>query len=256
VDPAPARRTAAILLIGNELLSGKVQDQNFSYLARELYSLGVELRRAVVILDFVEVIAEEVRALAASHDIVFTSGGVGPTHDDVTIEGVARAFQRKVVPIPELETQMREYYGERLTPNHLRMALAPEGVELVSGQSTRWPTMKVENVYILPGVPEIFRLKLDALKERLATDPFTLAEIFLDCDEAGVAQVLFDAAANHPAVQIGSYPRFDEGADHRVKITLESKERARVEAALRELRASLPRAEILRVTEPHSPRRG
>lgn len=242
-----------MLLIGNELLSGKVQDQNFSYLARELYALGVELKRAVVVCDIVEVIAEEVRALSSGHDFVFTSGGVGPTHDDVTVEGIARAFGRKVICVPEIEAQLREYYGERLNESHLRMALAPEGVRLIPGSGLRWPTMQVENVYIFPGVPEIFRLKFEAVRHIFTADPFTLAEVYLSCDEAKIAQILWDAVSRYPHVQIGSYPRFDAEADHRVKLTLECKDEVAVREAFQYLIENLPAADILRSTQPHSP---
>src|SRR5215468_4953649 len=125
-------RTAAALVIGNELLSGKIAEGNLQVLARELRGLGVLLRRAVLILDDVEEIAREVRALGASHDVVFTSGGVGPTHDDLTIEGVARAFGVKVVVSPEIEEMIRRYYGNRVTEGHLLMARVPAGARLVS----------------------------------------------------------------------------------------------------------------------------
>src|SRR4051812_18319742 len=123
-------RTAAALIIGNELLSGKTAEANLHVLARELRALGVLLRRVVMVLDDVEVIAREVTELSASHDVVFTSGGVGPTHDDVTMESVARAFDVGVVISPVLERLICGYYGERCTEGHLLMARVPDGARL------------------------------------------------------------------------------------------------------------------------------
>ena len=245
-------KTAAMLLIGNELLSGKVQDENFAYLAKQLYASGVSLVRVLVIPDVIEVIAREVKALSEGHDFVFTSGGVGTTHDDVTIEGVAAAFGCGVWFVPEIEDVIKEYYGERFTESHRRLALAPEGAELLRNE-LRWPTLKMRNVFILPGVPEIFRLKYEAIKGFFSAAPFTLAEIFLSCDETKIAKVLWEIAERFPEVQMGSYPRFDEGADHRVKLTLEGKDARLVKEAFAVLEASLAPSDILRTRAPHLP---
>ena len=122
------QKTAAIVVIGNEILTGKSEDKNASYLIGELYKLGVALRRIVVIADDVNEIARTVHECAGGFDYVFTSGGVGPTHDDVTIEGIARAFDRRVVRVPELEGMLRGYFGEGINEARLRMADAPDGV--------------------------------------------------------------------------------------------------------------------------------
>ncbi len=126
---APAT-SAAVLVIGNEILSGKVEEANVAVLARALRPLGVLLRRVVVVMDDVDTIAREVTDLSTAHDWLFTSGGVGPTHDDVTIEAVAKAFGVKVVSSPEMEAMLRAHYSERCTDGHLRMALVPEGAAL------------------------------------------------------------------------------------------------------------------------------
>src|SRR5207249_12157418 len=143
-------KTAGIVLIGNEIRSGKVVDANASYLCRELRALGVDVRRICAIPDEVELIAAEVAAQSRDFDVVFTSGGVGPTHDDVTIEGVARALGVAVVRHPQLAGLLRQYYGERLNEAHLKMAEVPEGAELVGAESLRFPTIVMRNVYILP----------------------------------------------------------------------------------------------------------
>src|SRR5207249_4156658 len=123
-------KTAAVLVIGNELLSGKVEEANVPVLARTLRALGVELRRVVMVLDHIPTIAREVKELASTHDWLFTSGGVGPTHDDVTIEAVALAFGVPVVMSPLMESMLRDHYRERITEGHLRMALIPAGAAL------------------------------------------------------------------------------------------------------------------------------
>src|SRR5258708_29391559 len=146
-ERAPARRpsTAAILVIGNEILSGKVDEANVAVLAREVRALGILLERVVVVLDDVDTIAKEVTHLAGAHDWLFTSGGVGPTHDDVTIEAVAKAFGVAVVSSPEMEAMLRAHYKERCTDGHLRMALVPEGASLEVSREVRWPTIRLRN---------------------------------------------------------------------------------------------------------------
>ena len=127
MDPVERNPTAAILIVGNELLSGRVRDENLARLAAALWERGVAVRRAVFLPDEVEEIAREVAAAAGSHDWVVTTGGIGPTHDDVTMEGVARAFGVPLVRHPGMEAAIRRTFGEGTTDVHLRMALAPEG---------------------------------------------------------------------------------------------------------------------------------
>src|SRR5262245_49765860 len=157
-------KTAAIVLIGNEILSGKVVDANAAYLCRELRALGVDVKRIAVIPDEIDVIAAEIAAASRGYDVVFTSGGVGPTHDDVTIEGVARAVGVPVIRHPRLVALLQDFYRDRgteLTDARLKMAEVPEGAELVEDETLRFPGVAVRNIYILPGVPEIFRQKFD-----------------------------------------------------------------------------------------------
>src|SRR6185312_17135361 len=138
--------------------SGKVEEANVAVLARALRELGIDLRRVVVVKDDIDAIAREVKELASAHDWLFTSGGVGPTHDDVTIEAVARAFGVGVTSSPEMEQMLRDHYGARTTAGHLRMALIPEGAALETTEAIRWPTTRLHNVWVMPGVPEVFRM--------------------------------------------------------------------------------------------------
>jgi molybdenum cofactor synthesis domain-containing protein len=238
--------TAGIILIGDEILSGKVVDENARYLIGELRALGTVLRRIAVIPDVLDEIASTVADFAGRYTHVFTSGGVGPTHDDLTMEGVARAFGRGIVRHPELERLMRSFYGERLVERNLRMCDVPEGATLVGGDHPSWPVIAIENVYILPGVPEIFRRKFDSIRERFRVAPFFLRQIFTSAEEGAIAQKLDDIVAAHPTVAVGSYPKLD-GDDYRVKVTLESKDQAEVERATAALVAALGPV-VVRVT--------
>jgi FAD synthetase len=239
------QKTAAVIVIGNEILTGKSQDQNAAHLISELYRLGVALRRIEVIPDDVEEIARAVRESAAKFDFVFTSGGVGPTHDDVTIEGVARAFARRVVRHPELEMMLRGYFGEGTDEARLRMADTPEGSELIREIDGRWPVLVVGNVYVLPGVPELFRRKFDAIRERFRGEPFFVRALYTKQDEFDIAPLLDRVASDHSEVDIGSYPTFSRD-DYRVKITLESKQEAAVEKAESALLELLDPASLVR----------
>jgi len=216
-------KTAAVVIIGNEILTGKTVDENASFLIGELHTLGVALRRIVVIPDDADEIAATVRECKAKFDFVFTSGGVGPTHDDVTIAGVARAFNRPVRRLPEMAAIVRETFGAGIDEARLRLADAPEGSELIYSAAARWPILATGNVYILPGVPEIFRKKFAAIRERFRAAPFHTAVVYTREDEFDLACRLQQVAATNPAVAIGSYPNFEE-EDYRVKITIEANE--------------------------------
>ena len=239
-------KLAGVLIIGNEVLSGKVQDANSPFFARALRDLGVDLRRITVVPDEVEVIAAEVRAFARAYDLVFTSGGVGPTHDDVTIEAVAHAFGRAVVREPTLERVLREFYRARITEAHLKMAEMPEGGELVGADSLVFPVIAFRNIYIFPGIPEILRQKFLAVQERFRDAPFQLQQVYVDMDEGDLADALHAVLREFPALQIGSYPEMN-APGYKVKVTIEAKDRAPVDGAVARLRALLPARAIVRI---------
>ena len=237
--------TAAILVIGDEILSGKTDDLNGRLLIRELRDLGVSLSRILIIPDVAEEVAEGVRDLSRRVDFIFTSGGVGPTHDDVTILGIARAFDCPVVRDPVLEARIRAHFGEGVDESRLRMADVPQGTELIETPDLRWPVLQMRNVYILPGVPELFRRKFLAIRERFRVPPFQARTIFTLQDEFDIAERLSELALAYPQVAIGSYPDF-AAPDYRVKLTLESKDSTALEAAVKELLGRLDGAQIVR----------
>ena len=240
-------KTAGIILIGNEILSGKIRDENAAYLCRELRALGVDVRRIAVIPDEVGLIADEVATFTKAFDLVFTSGGVGPTHDDVTIEGVARAMAVPVVRHPELVALLERYYRGKVTEAALRMAEIPEGAELVTGGTLRFPTIVMRNVYVLPGVPEIFRKKFEALRERFRDQPIHLKNVFVRIGEGTLADYLNRLLESFPLLQLGSYPEFSN-PEYQVKVTLESRDRGYLEQALGEFLARLPADGVVKVT--------
>jgi molybdenum cofactor synthesis domain-containing protein len=243
----PPPKTAAALVIGNELLSGKVEEANVHVLARALRGLGIELRRVVMVLDDVDVIARDVKELSAGHDWLFTSGGVGPTHDDVTVKAVARAFGVRVVEEPTLATMLREHYRERCTEGHLQMALVPEGAALESHESVRWPTIRLHNTWLLPGVPEIFRMKLAVVVDRLAGGVgFVSRAVFTKMDEGDLKALLDAIVERFPDVGVGSYPKWQDPS-YKTKLTFDGRDAARVEQARDAFVALLPPGEPQRL---------
>ena len=239
-----------MVVIGDEILSGKTADTNTPFLISELRSLGVALREVAVVADGVAAIAEAVRRVSPRSDYVFTSGGVGPTHDDVTMAGIAEAFSVPVVRHPRLAELLRVYHAEKnltLLERNLRMADVPDGTTLLDGPQLRWPVPRVHNVYILPGIPEIFRRKFLAIRETFRDAPFHLRQIFVRSEEGVIARHLDLVAIKYSDVALGSYPRLEPDEDgHRVKLTLEGKDPARVESATTELMALLGEEHIVR----------
>src|SRR5208282_5207749 len=239
-------RTCALVVIGNEILSGKVQDSNAYFAACELRKLGVALQRVAVVPDEIPLIAQEVAYCSARFDIVITSGGVGPTHDDLTMEGVAAAFKRKIVIDPELERLIRHYFTDRVNAAGLKMAEVPEGAVLNEAGDIRFPTVQIENVYVLPGIPQLFEAKLNALKPRFATDPYFLRTIYTTATEGVIAEHLNACLAQFPELLLGSYPRIGN-PDYRVKLTLESKNAEYLERAFRHLMELLPQDKVVKI---------
>jgi len=240
-------KTAAALIIGNELLSGKVEEANVAVLARTLRELGILFRRVVMIMDDVDEIAREVKALSASHDGLFTSGGVGPTHDDVTIEAVAKAFGVPVVTDPLMESMLRAYYKEKCTDGHLRMALIPQGATLETTDEVRWPTVRIGNTWVMPGIPEVFQMKIPVVRAKLGqARAFVSRAVYTKMDEGDLKPLLDRVVASHPDVDVGSYPKWVDPS-YKTKLTFDGRDEARVLAARDAFIAMLPAGEPQRV---------
>lgn len=238
--------TAGILVIGNEILSGKVVDTNSPYLCRELRSLGVDVERIVTIPDVVEVIAEYVKTMSQAYDYVFTSGGIGPTHDDLTIDGVAAAFGRPVEHSESIAGRIGRAVGRDPTPSQLKMAQVPMGATLLDAGELWFPLVIVENVYILPGIPELLRKKFESARERFRGVPFVLKRVYVTQMESEITEHLDSLLHEFPELMLGSYPRIQEEA-FRVMLTLESRDPGYVKRALDSLLARLPSSAVHKV---------
>jgi molybdenum cofactor synthesis domain-containing protein len=238
--------TAGIIIIGNEILSGKVQDSNSHYLFRELRVLGVEVERMVTIPDVIPTIAAEVRSMSDAYDFVFTSGGIGPTHDDLTIEAIAAAFGRKVVRSNSIEERIRRTTSSEPNESLLKLARVPEGASLLDAGDLWFPLVVVENVYIFPGIPELLRKKFESARTRFRGIPFVLKRVFVKAQESDIAKELNELLKEFPELMLGSYPRLGDEAV-RVMLTLESRDAGLVQSALDSLLGRLPDGTIVRV---------
>jgi molybdenum cofactor synthesis domain-containing protein len=207
--------TAALVVIGDEILSGRTQDLNIAQVATWLNEQGIRLCEVRVVPDQIERIGEAVNALRATHDYLFTTGGIGPTHDDITVDAIAAAFQVPVIEHPAARAILEDYYRDRpggLTEARLRMARTPQGAELIENPYSRAPGVKMGNVYILAGVPNIAASMLEALTGKLEGGrPMVSVTVGARAAESDVADLLRETEAAHPGVAIGSYPFFRDG---------------------------------------------
>ena len=238
--------TAGFLVIGNEILSGKIVDTNSPYLAGELREIGVDLERILTIPDVVDIIAAETLAMSRAYDYVFTSGGIGPTHDDVTMESIAQAFERKVVLDERLVARMERATGKPLNDAMQKMAMLPEDAKVVDAGDLWFPVIVVENVHIFPGIPQLFEKKFRSIRHRFAGVPFQLSRIYVDRYESDIADDLNALLVEFPDLMLGSYPRIGE-AGYRVMLTLESRDADYLGRAMESLRAKLPAEAIHKI---------
>ena len=205
--------TACLVVSGNEILSGRTRDANLQFLAENLNKLGVRLTEARVIPDIAETIIATVNEVRAKFDYVFTTGGIGPTHDDITSACVARAFGLKLIRHPEAEALLRAYYKpEDITEARMKMADVPEGATLLENPGSRAPGFQVENVFVLPGVPRILQAMFDLFKHRLVGGaPVLSTSIASHTPEGRIAARLTDLQNDFPMLEMGSYPFIRDG---------------------------------------------
>lgn len=236
---------AAIVAVGNELLSGKVCESNASFLIPQLWELGLPLKGIFTIPDELAALKTFFAFAQPRYDVIFSIGGVGPTHDDVTLAGIALALGVRLVRHEAFASNLKAFYQDQTNDYLLKMADLPEGAELIHDPFLNIPIIRVANIYILPGEPTIFKKKFLAIKERFRQSPFILRKIFTALDEGEIAASMAEAEQRFAGVAIGSYPRYDP-AEYRVLVTIEGKDRAQVELAYQFLYGSFPRAGILR----------
>ena len=231
-------RTAAILIVGDEILSGEIRDENGPYLIARLAEAGVRVERLAVCPDREDEIVAELRRLRALADAVVVSGGIGPTHDDVTRPAMARALGLPLVPLAEAEEKIRGFYGAATTPAELEMALLPEGARLVRGPKTGGFGFRVGGLYGFPGVPFLLRDLTEAILPEFRGAPLTRVEMLTDLREGEIAVGLTEAQRAAPEVAIGSYPVFTEGR-WIVRVVVRGQEALHVTACEQDLRCRL-----------------
>ena len=239
--------TAGAILIGDELLSGKIQDSNLYPLAGTLRRLGIRLLRVSIIGDNAAVIAREVKQFSADYDVVFTSGGVGPTHDDLTLKAVADAFGVSTHIDDVTRKMLEEHQGKQLTEAQIRMVRVPDSSRLVSTKDVPWPTVVMRNVWVLPGVPQAFAMKLSVIHHELKGSQCLLSSsVYLRDDELDLTEKLNQLVERHPQVSIGSYPRWFD-TRYKTKITFDGEDAALLDAARDDLLSLVPAESVVNI---------
>src|SRR5579864_9264652 len=236
--PAPEMVTACVLIIGNEILSGRTQDANLAFLAQGLNEVGIRLREARVIPDDTETIVATVNEVRAKFDYVFTTGGIGPTHDDITSASVAQAFGVPLILHPEAKRILESHYPPGgLNEARLRMAQVPEGASLLLNPISRAPGFRIDNVFVLPGVPQIMQAIFSELKHGLRGGAKVFSRsVSCTLGEGTIAQDLAALQARYDDLEIGSYPYFRR-SDFGVTLVVRGTDRARIGSAIEELKA-------------------
>lgn len=231
-----SRKTVRLVIIGNEVLSGKVADANTPWLLRRLRQVGAICTGVDLVPDTVDLIARAVRAASDEADAVITTGGVGPTHDDVTMDGVAAAFGVEVIEHPALVTALERHIGAALVGAQRRLARVPDGAELEN--LGEYPQVRYGNVWIFPGVPALLRHKFEEIADSLRGARMPCTAVFTNLRETELAPLLEATVAACPTAEVGSYPRHGQDG-WRVLMTVEGPDQACVDATVSELRARL-----------------
>lgn len=234
--------SAAVLVIGDEILSGRTQDRNTNAIAAHLTGIGIRLREARVVADDETSIVTALNALRQAYDYVFTTGGIGPTHDDITAECVAKAFGVGIAVDPRARAVLQAYYdprGLQLTNARLRMARVPDGADLLDNPVSGAPGFRLGNVIVMAGVPDIMRAMLQAATPGLETGAHLIAEtIPVDKPESEIADIFAEHQRLFPDVAMGSYPLMRNGGPA-ADLVLRAVDAARLQAAASSLRAAL-----------------
>ena len=238
-------KTAGIIIIGNEILSGKINDINSPFLCQELRILGVEVRQIITIPDIPEIIGQTAVDFSKKYTWVFTSGGIGPTHDDITISSIANSFGVGLYESPKIIKIIQSFHGKNMTDAHKRMAMIPEGSKLIETLKGRLPQLQFKNIFIFPGIPEFLKSRFSDIKENFRTTPIVLKEIFLNADEGKIADILDETLHAYPKLMLGSYPRVS-GENYKVKLTLESRDSLYLEKAFKFLSEKLPKEYLIK----------
>jgi molybdopterin-biosynthesis enzyme MoeA-like protein len=205
------KKTACAIIIGNEILTGRTQDINLSYIGQKMMDAGIHLGHARTITDDEDDIIRNVNAVRPEYGYVFTCGGIGPTHDDITAQSIAKAFGVPLISHPEARARLVRHYGSEseLTPARLRMTMVPEGATLIDNPVSGAPGFKMGNVHVMAGVPRIMQAMLDGIiPTLLGGPPIQARSIGCSLAESRIAEELGKFAARYPQLSVGSYPYF------------------------------------------------
>jgi molybdenum cofactor synthesis domain-containing protein len=239
----PAIVTAGLLVIGDEILSGRTKDRNIGYVAEYLTAIGIDLREVRVVADDEAAIVEALNALRGRYTYAFTTGGIGPTHDDITADCVAKAFGVPIDYDPLAVAIMKERYaamGTEMNEARMRMTRVPKGAELVTNAVSAAPGFRIGNVIVMAGVPSIMQAMLDAVAGKLKTGVKIMSEtVRADCREGDVGTELGEIAKSHPQVMIGSYPFMDDRGGPNTNIVVRGRDAAQLAAAKAAVEAML-----------------
>ena len=232
--------SACLIIIGNEILSGRTQDANLAYLAKRLNDWGIRLTEARVIPDVETTIVETLNAVRPKFDYVFTTGGIGPTHDDITADCVAKAFGVPLTENSEARAILENFYGlAKLNPARLRMARTPEGARLIENPISKAPGFEIGNVFVLAGIPKVMQAMVESLAERLRGGrPLLSRSLLVEMPESVAAPAALAVEQRFPTVEVGSYPAQKDGR-FQVTLVLRSVDPAALEEALSDLAQSL-----------------
>ncbi len=234
-NTSPMIVTAGLLVIGDEILSGRTKDRNIGHIAQYLTAIGIDLREVRVVADDEDAIVEALNALRTRYAYVFTTGGIGPTHDDITADSVAKAFGVAIDYDPRAVALLKERYaamGTELNEARMRMTRVPKGAELVPNKVSAAPGFWIDNVIVMAGVPSIMQAMLDEVAPKLRTGVKMVSEtVRADCREGDVGTELGEIAKAHPDVMIGSYPFVDEERGPNTNIVVRGRDPVRLAAA-------------------------
>ncbi len=240
--------TAAVLVIGDEILSGRTKDKNIGYIADHCTAIGIQLKEVRIVSDIEDDIADAVNSLRARYNYVFTTGGIGPTHDDITADSIAKAFGVPIDVDPRAMALLKPYYDRRgleITPGRLRMARIPQGADLVENSISVAPGFMLDNVITMAGIPNVMQVMLDAVTPKLRTGRKMLSvSIDLNSPEGAIAGIFGEHQKLYPDVPMGSYPTFRDNKPS-TQLVLRCLDADRLAEAAEGLKAKLTAAGLL-----------
>jgi len=238
--------TAAILVIGNEILSAKITDLNSNYLIKELRTLGVTVGGVFILPDDEKSIASLLKRIHPLFDTIFTTGGIGPTHDDVTIAGIARGFKSCLKRNEEYEKLIEKFFETEVKESVLKMAELPEETELIKADETIIPVIKIRNCFVLPGYPPLFEKQFQAIRDQFKSEPFQTKTVYLTIGEEEISSILEQADHLYSEVQVGSYPDYRH-KNYKNKVVIDSKNEELNQKVLDFLLERIPKQFIFKV---------